>query len=393
MKADWDCIVLGAGPAGLTAAAAASRRGLRVLLLDKSARPGAKLLLAGGGKGNVTNRSVSTVDYVGENVAFARPALSRFAPDMLLRRLAAAGITVEEREYGQIFCTGSAKAVLDMLLRDAGKCRLEREITVKRIETNGSAFTLRCEGAAFCAPKLVVSTGGPAWPQVGADDSGLRLVHDLGHRIVPIRPVLAPLVLPPESPLQAARPLLAGISVQVGVRCDASASPSFTAPLLFTHKGISGPAVLNISCWWRKGSSLCINFLPGRNAAALLDDASGKATPFSVLSRRLPDRLCRALLHPELADRRIAELSRPDRIRLAHGIEAHSVIPLRSEGLNRAEAAAGGVDTAEVNPKNMESLRLPGLFFCGEVLDLAGRLGGYNLHWAWASGEAAGKSL
>ncbi len=389
MSAGFDAIILGAGPAGLTAAAVASMRGKRILLLDKSARPGAKLLLAGGGKGNVTNRSVTPADYVGENPGFTGPALAAFTPDMLLRRLAQAGIAVEEREYGQIFCTTSAKAVLDMLLRAASGCRIEKGITVDRVETGKDGFTLHCGDGVFHAPKLALATGGPAWPQCGADDSGLRLTHSLGHRIVPVRPVLAPLVLPPESPLVG----LAGISVPVTIRCDVTGAPAFTTPLLFTHKGISGPAVLQLSCWWRKGSALSIDFLPGQDAAALLDAASGKSTPLSLFCRLLPERLCRALLPPELADRRAAELSRASRTRLAACLHAHTETPLRSEGLQRAEASAGGVDTAEVDPQSMESRIVPGLFFCGEVLDVAGRLGGYNLHWAWASGEAAGKNV
>lgn len=386
MSAVYDVVILGAGPAGLTAAAAASRRGLSVLLLDKNVGPGKKLLLTGGGKANVTNRSVSPADYVGENPAFTRAALQRFTPEMMLRRLADEGINVEEREYGRIFCKNSARAVLEMLLRNAGKCRLVGENAVERIEAGPEGFALFSAAAAYRGRKLILATGSPAWPSCGADDSGLLLAHALGHRIVPVRPVLAPLLLPPDSPLSG----LAGISAEVAISCDVPDSPSFTMPLLFTHNGISGPAILQISCWWRKGSSVILDFLPGLNAARLIDGATGKSTPHSLFSRLLPDRLCRALLPPSSADRRIAELSRRDRDILAAGLTAHRVTPLRSAGLHKAEAAAGGVDTGEVNALTMESLRVPGLFFCGEALDVAGRLGGYNLHWAWASGELAG---
>ncbi len=388
MTEQYDVMILGAGPAGLTAAAAAAMRGRRVLVLDRNARPGVKLLLAGGGKANLTNRFVSSDDYVGDNPSFTTPALARFTPDTLLRRLAASGIAVEEREYGQIFCKSSARALLDMLLAATVSCRLCSGAAVDAAAADPRGFALRCGSAAYHAPKLILATGSPAWPQCGADDSGLRLARGLGHRIVPVRPVLAPLILPPESPLAG----LAGISAPATVRCGPPGSPAFTAPLLFTHKGLSGPAALQVSCWWHKGAALFINFLPQADASALLDAATGKATPLSILSRHLPDRLCRALLPPDLADRRVAELSRANRNHMADALHAHKVVPLRLEGLHKAEAAAGGVDTAEVNPRTMESLRLPGLFFCGEILDVAGRLGGYNLHWAWASGELAGLS-
>lgn len=386
----FDLIVLGAGPAGLTAAGAAAARGFRVLVLEKSPRPAVKLLLAGGGKGNVTNLAVTASDYVGENTDFAALALARFTPEMLLRRLAGSGIALEEREHGRIFCARSAKDVLDLLLKDLpeGRCRVLCGCRVSDIAFAQGMFSVHTKGGVFTAPQLIAATGSAAWPQCGADDSGLRLLRKLGHRIVPGRPVLAPLVLPPESPLIG----LAGISALARVSCSEPETPEFTEPVLFTHKGISGPAILQISCYWQKGTLLQLDFLPHGDMAGLLDKAVGGATPLSILSAFLPDRLCRALLPTHIAARRAAELSRKDRSLTAEAVHKHSVMPLRSEGLARAEAAAGGVDSREVNPATMESRLVPGLFFCGEVLDITGRLGGYNLHWAWASGTVAGEN-
>ncbi|MCC8193464.1 MAG: aminoacetone oxidase family FAD-binding enzyme [Deltaproteobacteria bacterium] len=383
----YDIITLGAGPAGLTAAIHAAKEGARVCILDKATRPGVKLLLAGGGKGNLTNRHVAPGDYVGENPAFAAPALERVPPETILTVLEKAGIPLEEREHGRIFCQRSARAVLDFLLgRLPRTVALQTGMAATGIRHLGGAFTVSCNDAAFHAPRCILATGGPAWPQCGADDSGLRLARLLGHRVVPPRPVLVPFVMPPDWPLAG----LSGISLPARVTCDAPGSPGFTDSLLFTHKGLSGPAALQISCWWRKGSPLRIDFLPDRDVGRLLDAATGKATPGSVLARLLPERLLAALLDPAVTRRRIAELSRKQRTALADAVHRHAVTPLRTEGLTKAEAAAGGVDVAGVDPETMQSRLVPGLFFCGEVLDITGRLGGYNLHWAWASGTVAG---
>ena len=241
-----DIIVLGAGPAGLTAAGAATGLGRRVLILEKARQPAGKLLLSGGGKGNVTNRSVGVADYVSAGpVSFAAAALKQFTPDMLLRRLAEADIAVEEREQGRIFCTRSAKDTLDMLCAalPVERCRLQCNCAVTGINFERGLFFVRVGERVFMAPKLIAATGSPAWPCCGADDSGLQFLRKLGHRIVPPRPVLVPFVLPPDSPFAE----LAGISVLARVGCSAPGAPQFTEPVLFTHKGVSGPAILQIT--------------------------------------------------------------------------------------------------------------------------------------------------
>jgi len=384
----YDTIILGAGPAGLTAARYASQNGARVLILDKAPSPGIKLLLAGGGKGNLTNRHVGVSDYTGEDPSFATHALEIVPPERVLAEFREAKIPLEEREHGRIFGKTSARAILDLLLANLPKpqCTLLFDTGVTGIRHAGGVFTLSSNKNTFQASRCILATGSSAWPQCGADDSGLRLARVLGHRIIPPRPVLVPFVMPQSWPLAD----LSGISLPVQLTCDMPGSPVFTDSLLFTHKGVSGPAALQISCWWRKGTPLHIDFLPNDDVAARLDAASGKATPASTLSRLIPERLLTALLDPAIAGRRVAELSRKQRNSIADAIHRHSVIPLRTEGMAKAEAASGGVDVAGVDPFTMQSYLLPGLFFCGEILDITGRLGGYNLHWAWASGTLAG---
>ena len=385
----YDTIILGAGPAGLTAAGYIAKQGLRTLILDKAPRPGTKLLLAGGGKGNITNRRIEISDYVGENPKFAAHALKRLPPEHVLAELHKAKIPLEEREHGRIFGTASARVLLNLLVAKLPQpqCTIRTDVAVTGICHADGIFTISCGNNTVQTPRCILATGSPAWPQCGADGSGLHLARELGHRIVPVRPILVPFVMPQDWVLAD----LSGISLPVRITCDTPNAPTITDSLLFTHKGISGPAALQTSCWWRKGSSLRIDFLPESNATALLDSATGKATPTSTFSRFLPERLLAALLDPTLVRRRVAELSRKQRTAIADAIHKHGVIPVRTEGLAKAEAAAGGVDVAEIDPTTMQSRLIPGLFFCGEILDITGKLGGYNLHWAWASGALAGQ--
>lgn len=419
----FDLVILGAGASGLMCAAVAAGRGKSVLLIDHADKPARKLSITGGGKCNLTNRIVTPNDYVGENPHFCRSALAGFTPDHLLAMLREAGIAVEEREHGQMFCRRSAGDLVDFLLRacEQGGCRLalgENILAAERITPVGDArpddqaeaapvrFRVRTLTGEYKSRSLVMAMGGPAWPQTGASGRGYELARAFGHRIVPIRPALVGLVMPDNWPLAG----LAGISVPASVlllplpskagktetsgkqgkKKDAEVLAADTLDLLFTHRGVSGPAALQASLYWRKGCRLRLDFLPGLAVEDLLNQAAGKLLCRSVIRRLLPDRLCDALLPAELGEKKIAELSRRERDRLHSLLKTHEVAPTRSEGFVRAEVAAGGVSTEEVSSRSMESARVPGLFFCGEILDVTGRLGGYNLHWAFASGNAVG---
>ncbi len=416
-------VILGAGASGLMCASVAAGRGKSVLILDHAAKPGRKLSITGGGKCNLTNRTVTIQDYAGENPHFCRSALSRFTPDHMLAMLHEAGIDIEEREHGQIFCKRSAKDLLNLLVKTCLNrgCRTAFEETILTVEQTaaasndaspaGARFRVRTRTGEYEARSLVIAMGGPAWPQVGASGRGYELARAFGHRIVSIRPALAGLIMPPDWPLIG----LTGISTPVSIRViPPPDKPALADPpdkrkkkeaaaqvlaaenldMLFTHKGISGPAALQASLYWRKGYHLIMDFLPGLAQDNPLDDpASGKLLCRNLFRRHLPDRLCDALLPPDLPGQKVAELPRRERDRLCALFRAHEVVPTGSEGFAKAEVTAGGVSTEEVSSRGMESARVPGLFFCGEVLDVTGRLGGYNLHWAFASGTAAGEHV
>ena len=386
----YDCIVLGAGASGLMAAWQAAKTGASVMLVDKADKAGTKVRVAGGGKGNVTNLAVDVSWYIGEHPEFCRHVLGRFGSRAALDMLRALRIPLEEREAGQIFCLTPASRLVEALLEQGARAGVTLRLgqTVTGLEQWNDAFLvhLECPGGVerVRAGTVILALGSPAWPQIGASDHGHRLAGALGHRIAPVRPVLSPFVMPQSWPLMG----LSGISLPVRLRV---AERAFERDLLFTHKGISGPAALLASCFWHGGTDLCIDFMPSQAVQALMHDpAHGKLLVRRLVQRHMPDRLAERLIPEDLHNRKVAEIGKRDRGRLAACLHEHRVVPTRVEGLGKAEAAAGGVDTCDINAKSLESRLVPGLFLCGEVMDVTGLLGGYNLHWAWASGHTAG---
>ena len=402
-----DVIILGAGASGLVCGQRAAARGRDVLILDHGPKAARKVAVSGGGKCNFTNKRVSSADYAGENPQFCRSALARFTPEHLVSLFSNAGIAMEEREHGQLFCRRSAADAVRFLVNfclESG-CRINLGEKVLSLELlsdgkDGARFRVHTSQSSYLTHNVVIALGGPAWPQVGATDTGLQLAKDLGHPVTPIRPALAGLVMPPGWLLAG----LEGISVPASIDLVPDGSQltigkkrfktAENLALLFTHGGISGPAALQASLYWRKGLALEIDFLPSANLDALLDSpGAGKLLCKNFVRRLFPDRLAAALVPPEIAEKKCAELSRPMRDILKSFVHACRVSPARTEGFARAEVTAGGVRTDSVSSRSMESKRVPGIYFCGEVLDITGRLGGYNLHWAFASGHAAGESI
>jgi predicted Rossmann fold flavoprotein len=401
----YDALVLGAGPAGLLCASEAALRGLRVLVVDHERAPGRKLLLTGGGRCNFTNRSITPANYVGAEPAFVAPALRAFGPDAILGLLDAARVPWEEREQGQLFCLRSAADLLGVLLARFRKAKVDFRLGFEAglpVALQGSGFALELRPAAATARQapaervlgraLVVATGGLSYPKVGASPFGYAIARSFGHELLPARPGLVPFTWNPAD--RARFSALAGVSVPVAIRCEGS--PSFRAKLLFTHRGLSGPAALQVSTCWRDGKELYIDLFDGADGLSLLERERRdhpKASLASCLARHLPRRLVDALPLPGPLDRRMAEISAGALGAAADGLRRWTVRPAGTEGYAVAEVTSGGVATAGVDPATMASRSVPGLFFAGEVLDVTGWLGGYNLQWAFSSGVCAGRAV
>ncbi|MDD6088244.1 MAG: aminoacetone oxidase family FAD-binding enzyme [Desulfovibrionaceae bacterium] len=383
-----DIVILGAGASGLFFSRLAASRGLDCVILDHAACTGRKLRIAGGGRGNITNLTMGSAYYTGEHPDFSSMALRRCPPSWILDFLDERGIPWEERDHRRIFCRRPSGDLADCLEREFLELggRIICGVKIGMIRKNAE-FCIETDQEVFVAKRLVVATGGVSWPQIGSSDFGLRTAHAFGHRIVPLRPALVPLICPDDWILQG----LAGISVNVRISTGAH---SFEDSLLFTHKGLSGPAALCASCFHRSGDTLQIDFLPSMPLEDLmLQTEYSRLSVRNFLRRLLPDRLAERLIPPILSSSRIGRLSREERKIFLRSVHQHCVIPLRTEGMRKAEVSAGGVDVSEINPKSMESRLCPGLYFIGEVMDITGMLGGYNLHWAWASAKACAESI
>lgn len=387
-----DVLVLGAGASGLICAREAAGRGLRVTVLERGAVPARKLAISGGGKANFTNRRVTPQDYRcdgPDGTAFCAPALRAFAPAAIQRLIRQWRLPFEEREHGQLFLTVPAQKMVQALLADCRQrgCRILCNNPVETLTFSEGMFEAHTQEGVWHAPAAVLAMGSPAWPQAGGSGHGYRLAQQLGHSLVLPRPALTPLLLPQGHHFTS----LSGISLPVRI---AAGARQWQDHLLFTHGGLSGPAALKASLFWESGMQIFVNFLPDHQFKALLDaPEAGKQTARALLGRLLPQRLADALLPQESARKKIAELSRATRDSLVEAVHAYSLLPAGTAGLKKAEACGGGVQTAEIDPQTMQSRLCPGLFITGEMLDVTGLLGGYNLHWAWASGMAAGRAL
>ncbi|GBQ81594.1 glutathione reductase [Acetobacter malorum DSM 14337] len=388
-----DVLIIGAGAAGLMAAFTAARRGRRVVVLDHAPEVGRKILISGGGRCNFTNTEMRAERFISQNKHFARSALSRYTPAQFLELLAKHKIPWHEKKLGQLFCDNSARDIVQMLLAECAAANVTILTDVRITDvTKPQDFRVQTSAGTFTSKALVLATGGLSIPKLGATSFSYNIARYFGLSVVSPEPALVPLVFgqPDESWVQS----LAGVSLPVRASCG---KIGFDESLLFTHRGLSGPALLQISSYWEPGQAVRINLLPGEDLNALLaglKKAKGQMKGPAALGRWLPHRLAQELARQGAPEERPV-VEWPDRTlrALADRIHRLDLHPTGTEGFAKAEVTRGGVDTRKLSSKTMEAQTVPNLYVIGEAVDVTGWLGGYNFHWAWASGHAAGEAL
>jgi len=388
----YETIIIGAGAAGLMCAGTAAASGKSLLLLDHADKPGKKILVSGGGRCNFTNRFCSPDNFISANPHFCKSALARFSADDFTAWVKQSGINYHERSHGQLFCDDSARDILDMLLqpcRDFG-VRISTQTKILSVEKK-EQFVLKTSKGNFSSDTLVIATGGLSIPKMGATAFGLKLAESFGIHVIPPVAGLAPFTFTgkEKEDLKA----LAGISLDVRVTCR---NHTFTEAMLFTHRGLSGPAMLQISSYWRPGDSLLIDLLPDRDTAVFLHQKQQQrpqAQLATVLSELLAKRLMQLVLKDYPGENRLQQLNEKQLQQCANLLHSWRLKPNGTEGYRTAEVTVGGVDTGELSSKTMQSKKIPGLYFIGEVVDVTGHLGGFNFQWAWSSGYATGMAI
>ena len=394
MKAEQvDVLIVGAGAAGMMCAGEAGRRGRSVRLIDHARAPGEKIRISGGGRCNFTNLGTRPANFLGENPRFATSALRRFTPQDFIRRVDRAGIAWHEKTLGQLFCDDSAKQIIRMLTDDlrAAGARLSLGVSVERVGRSGDGFEAALsDGSVVRASSLVLATGGKSIPKMGATGWAYDTARAFGLRVTETRPALVPLTF--EAGLLERLKPLAGVSVEAVV---SHGRTRFAEGLLFTHRGLSGPSVLQISSWWREGDAISVAMAPGVDVFATLRAMKaehGRQASHTALSRIVPRRLAEVLVEEAGAQGNLADLSDKALRRLDQAVNFWTVKPVGSEGYRTAEVTLGGVATDQLDQQTLAAKSVPGLHVIGEAVDVTGWLGGYNFQWAWASGWAAGQA-
>ena len=394
----YDVVVIGAGAAGLFCAGIAGQAGLRVLVIDHADKVAEKIRISGGGRCNFTNRDAGPANFLSENPHFCRSALARYTPQDFIALVQRHRIAWHEKHKGQLFCDESSEDIIGLLLRECETGGVSRwqPCRVAEVRHGAAGFECDTDRGTVRSARLVVATGGLSIPKIGATDFGYRLARQFGHRIVETRPALVPLTF--DGAVWAPFAALAGVALPVRIATGpGKAQGRFDEDLLFTHRGLSGPAVLQISSYWRPGEPLTIDLHPrGDLATSLRQAKAGSRRQLgTVLAEHLPQRLADAWLQALGQDghRPLAETRDRDLETLAQRLQAWQLRPSGTEGYRKAEVTAGGVDTRELSSQSLESQRLPGLHFIGEVVDVTGWLGGYNFQWAWASAAACARAM
>ncbi|WP_411834731.1 NAD(P)/FAD-dependent oxidoreductase [Pseudoxanthomonas mexicana] len=388
-----DVIVVGGGAAGLMCALTAGGRGLRVLVIEHANKVGKKILMSGGGRCNFTNTGATPAQYLSANPHYCKSALARYTPAHFIDLVERHRIAYHEKELGQLFCDESSRLIVKMLLDEcaAAQVRIATQCAVERVAREGDGFRVQTSQGRFAAPSLVVATGGLSIPSMGASGFGFDLARQFGHVVLPTRAGLVPLTLSGKH--QERLRDLSGVAVPVEARCGRQAFRNF---MLITHRGVSGPAILQISSYWQPGDDLRLDLLPGQDALAWLKEqqrARPAAELKTVLSDALPRRFAQRLCEAWLPNRPLKQYNEPQLREVAEVLGAWPLVASGTEGYRTAEVTLGGVDTDSLSSSTMMSRHVPGLYFIGEVVDVTGWLGGYNFQWAWASGHAAGMAV
>ncbi|HSK41550.1 MAG TPA: NAD(P)/FAD-dependent oxidoreductase [Arenibaculum sp.] len=386
----FDVIVIGAGAAGLMCAAEAGKRGRRTLVLDHADGPGRKILISGGGRCNFTNLHAAPERFLSSNRHFAISALRRYTQHDFVELVRRHGIAFHEKKLGQLFCDASAGQIVELLTREceAGGVEMRLATRVERIGRE-ERFVLDTTRGRLSAESVVIATGGLSVPKLGATGFGYDVARRFGLPVVPTRAGLVPFTFAPHDPRNFRD--LTGVACEAEIRCDGTA---FREAVLFTHRGLSGPAVLQISSYWQDGMPVEIDFAPGLDLAARLKEAASerpRAEVKTLLGDLLPRRLAQRLLDPAVASRHAGQMGSKYWQAIARDVKGWTVLPEGTEGYRTAEVTLGGVDTAALSSRTMEASGVPGLFFIGEAVDVTGWLGGYNFQWAWSSGWVAGR--
>ena len=385
-----DVIIIGAGAAGLMCAIRAGKRRRSVLVLEHTKRIGNKIRVSGGGNCNFTNTNPDHEHYFSHNPHFCRSALSRFTPHDFIGMLGRHGIAYHEKERGQLFCTEGSASITNMLRKECNEAGVEILLNCRiRSLRKENGFVFSTDQGTFGSESLVVATGGLSYPELGATDMGYRIARQFGLRLVPTRPALVPLTFNPGD--MAFFRELSGISV------DATASAgkmNFPGSILFTHRGLSGPAILQVSSCWNQGEPIRLDLFPDKDIFGLfMAQRQSRMEMRNFLSLHLPRRLAYKWCEVHVPSKPLCRFSEKELKETAERLHSWEVTPRGTEGYKKAEVTLGGIDTDGLSSKTMEAKKVPGLYFAGEVIDVTGQLGGYNLHWAWASGHAAGQHV
>lgn len=382
-----DVVIIGAGAAGMMCAIEAGKRGRRVLLLDHAEKLGEKIRISGGGRCNFTNIDARPENFISANPDFCRSALARYTPRDFIALVEKHGIAWHEKKLGQLFCDESAQQIIDMLKTecDIAHVRWCMPAKVTSIEKR-ERFLIATNRGKFESASLVIASGGLSIPQIGASPFGYRIAEQFGLKVTELRPALVGLTFAPETLAQFAD--LSGVSVDAVVSCNGI---NFRENLLVTHRGLSGPAILQISSYWRPGLDLSVNLLPDRDAWEILESAQASEKLLAnVLGEFLPQRFAQRWVEFNFENQPMKRLGATRLREIAERLRDWRIRPSGTVGYRKAEVTLGGVDTRELSSKTLEARKQPGLYFIGEVVDVTGHLGGYNFQWAWASGHAAG---